>query len=635
MRETDFIGQNKEKWADYERVLNSGSADAERLSRLFVETTDDLSFARTYYPNRSVRVYINGIAQYVYHKVYRNRKREKGAFKNYWKAELPDAVWHARKTLLASFLIFLLGMGIGLLSSAHDPSFVNLILGDGYVQMTEENIAKGNPLGVYDQGGMLETFLYITWNNIRVGVLCFLLGLLFQAGSVFIVLSNAVMVGAFFWFFIERKLFGEMFYAVMLHGTLELSMIVLAGAAGMTLGRGLVQPGSYTRLQALLISARQGIRIMLGVSAFLVVAGFIEGFATRFTNAPNFIRGLVVLLSAALIVGYFVVYPYRRYKRGLTALPTEEETFASIDDDGNVAGIRSTGEIVNSGWRNYLPKANAHVIASVVGGAFITLFYIVSTPLELLGTLDTRGYSSGDIIDSFFDGFWFWDEAEPFFRGGDNVLVFFPLYIVFGSLLWWSSRAFLRRKDPDFRPTLRRKFRILANSFVAAFFLLLPIFFNDGDEESILLMAVIFGISWPFFLLQLATAQRENHVFMVALVRTFDLFRKGGMRVIGAFYAQLLVLMAGMSIVSAPILYLVYDIIGSNIKSDYYWSFAIPAIIYIFVLHSAIGALVQVLIHTIFSAQGTAAEICDASELMAEIERIELKSKAYGLEKDS
>ena len=635
MRETDFIGQNKEKWADFERVLNSGSADAERLSRLFVETTDDLSFARTYYPNRSVRVYINGIAQYVYHKVYRNRRREKGAFANFWKADLPDAIWHARKTLLASFLIFLLGMGIGMLSSAHDPGFVSLILGEGYVEMTEQNIANGNPMGVYGQGGMLETFLEITWNNIRVGVLCFLLGLLFQAGSIFIVLSNAVMVGTFFWFFIERKLFGEMFYAVMLHGTLELSMIVLAGAAGMTLGRGLVHPGSYSRLQALLISARHGIRIMLGVSAFLVVAGFIEGFATRFTNAPNFIRGLVVLLSAGLVVGYFVVYPYRRYKRGLTSDPTEEETFADFDDEGEVAGIRPTGEIVNNGWRSYLPAANRHVIVSIIGAAFITTCYIATTPIELFASLYDPNYYGGDLIGSFFDGFWFWDEAEPFFRAGDNLLVLPPLYVVFSLLLWWSTKAYLRHRRPNFKPNGGRKRRLLANSFAAAFFLLIPLLFNNGGDESIVLMALVCSLAWPFFLLQFATAQLEGHSFITATTRSFALLRKGGLRIFGAFYAQLLVLMAGMSIVSAPLLYLLYDIIGNNISSEHDWAFAFPTIVYIFIFHAAVGAFVQVLIHTVFGAQGTAAEITDARELISEIERIQLKTKAYGLEKDS
>lgn len=635
MRETDFIGQNKEKWAEFERVLSSGSADAERLSRLFVETTDDLSFARTYYPNRSVRVYINGIAQYVYHKVYRNRRREKGAFKRFWKADLPDAVWHARKTLLAAFLIFLLGMGIGLLSSAHDPSFVNLILGDSYVEMTERNIAKGNPLGVYDQGGMLETFLYITWNNIRVGVLCFLLGLLFQAGSVFIILSNAVMVGAFFWFFIERKLFGEMFYAVMLHGTLELSMIVLAGAAGMTLGRGLVHPGSYSRLQALLISARHGIRIMLGVSAFLVVAGFIEGFATRFTNAPNLIRGLVVLLSAVLVVGYFVVYPYRRYKLGLTSIPTEEEPYADAEDPGSIAGIRPTGEIVNNSWRSYLPRLSRHVLISIVGAAFITTLVVATTPIELLAAFFGPDYYGGDIISSFFDGFWFWDEAEPFFRIGSDPFLFPPLYLVFSTLLWWTTRSYMRQRKPDFKPHAGRKRRWLANSFVAAFLLLLPLLINDGDEENILLTALICSVLWPFLLLQFATAQIEGRMFALRFRRTLSLFRNAWLRVIGAYYAQLLVIMAGMSIISAPLLYLLYDIIGSNIKSDYDWAFAYPAILYMFIFLSATGSFVQVLVHTVFNAQGTAAEICDAHELIGELERIQLKSNAYGLEKDS
>ena len=125
------------------------------------------------------------------------------------------------------------------------------------------------------------------------------------------------MVGAFIYFFIERGLFKESFLAIMLHGTLELSMIVMAGCAGFALSKGLIFPGTYTRGQALVFSARNGVRIMIGVSVLLLYAAFIESFATRYTDLPNvengkliidLIRGAVILFSFALVLGYFVYY---------------------------------------------------------------------------------------------------------------------------------------------------------------------------------------------------------------------------------------------------------------------------------------------------------------------------------------
>jgi hypothetical protein len=70
MKETEFIRQNKEKSNRLEKLLNDPHKDPDQLTDLFIETTDDLSFSRTYYPNRSVRVYLNGIAQQVFRVIY-------------------------------------------------------------------------------------------------------------------------------------------------------------------------------------------------------------------------------------------------------------------------------------------------------------------------------------------------------------------------------------------------------------------------------------------------------------------------------------------------------------------------------------------------------------------------------------
>src|SRR6185295_9341162 len=102
------------------------------------------------------------------------------------------------------------------------------------------------------------------------------------------------------------------------HGTLEISSIILAGGAGLTLGRGLIFPGTYSRLQSLQISGVRSLKLMLGIAPVFVLAAVIESFLTRYTDAPAFLKVALILLSAAFIIGYFVIYPWLKSKSGFT-----------------------------------------------------------------------------------------------------------------------------------------------------------------------------------------------------------------------------------------------------------------------------------------------------------------------------
>jgi len=79
MKETQFIKQNKEKWQSFERILKQENASPEELKNVYIQVTDDLSYARTFYPNRSVRVYLNSISKNVYNKInaYKKTKKDK------------------------------------------------------------------------------------------------------------------------------------------------------------------------------------------------------------------------------------------------------------------------------------------------------------------------------------------------------------------------------------------------------------------------------------------------------------------------------------------------------------------------------------------------------------------------------
>ncbi len=124
------------------------------------------------------------------------------------------------------------------------------------------------------------------------------------------------MVGTFIMFFFREQQLSQAFPVIMLHGTIELSSIVIAAAAGFTMGNSLLFPGTYSRLASFKMGAIKGLKIVMGLVPFFILAGFIESFITRYAFMPLSIKVLIIGLSATLMVYYFVIYPIRLKHHG-------------------------------------------------------------------------------------------------------------------------------------------------------------------------------------------------------------------------------------------------------------------------------------------------------------------------------
>ena len=109
----------------------------------------------------------------------------------------------------------------------------------------------------------------------------------------------------------------------MLHGTLELSSIVVAGAAGLAMGNGWLFPGTYSRLVSFQRGAKRGMKIIVGTVPLFIVAGFIESFVTRHTEINNYVRLSIILLSFVFIIFYFIYLPYKRNKHAHSSRETQ------------------------------------------------------------------------------------------------------------------------------------------------------------------------------------------------------------------------------------------------------------------------------------------------------------------------
>ncbi len=307
MREALFVKRNADKWRDIEQ---NPSRDPDELTNRFVELTDDLSYARTFYPDSSVTRYLNGLTGQMHRGLMQNRRDDRGRVRTFWFYELPLLFKQSHRLLALSAGIFLAACILGWVSASHDNTFVRLILGDGYVNMTLENIKKGDPLGVYNSRDEATMFVQITLNNIYVAFRTFVFGLFASFGTMAMLFYNGVMLGAFQYFFHERGLLLESVLKIWIHGTLEISAIVIAGCAGLTVGNSLLFPGTYSRLESFKRGMKQGLKIAIGLVPIFIMAGFLESFITRLTMPP-IVSGLIILVSATFIGWYFIVYPIR------------------------------------------------------------------------------------------------------------------------------------------------------------------------------------------------------------------------------------------------------------------------------------------------------------------------------------
>ena len=310
MTETQFIEQNKEKWKELESLLTRRIKDPDRLHELFAKVSADLSYARTFFPNRSVRLYLNNLTQQVFDLIrHQENKFELASLINFFQSRLPSEIYRSRRAFYISMLVFFTAILVGVVSSLNDPEFPTVILGEDYIAMTEQNIAAGDPMAVYKNRSRMDMFLTITVNNIRVAFLAFVMGLLGGVGTILILVVNGIMVGAFQYYFYSKGLFLTSFLTIWIHGTLEISAIVIAGASGLILGQGLVFPNTYDRLISLQINAKRALTILMGTIPLFVIAGLLESFVTRNTGWPDAIRWSIILFSLIFVVGMWIIVP--------------------------------------------------------------------------------------------------------------------------------------------------------------------------------------------------------------------------------------------------------------------------------------------------------------------------------------
>lgn len=317
MREVAFVRRHQERWQQFEQeIKHTAGADPDRLAELFIELTDDLAYARAQYPSSQTTQYLNHLTAQVYNILYKSRRERGSRIVRFWLRDVPMVMLGARRVMLFSGMVLLLGMVVGFLSGMYDDTLARAVLGDAYVDMTIRNIERGDPMAVYKDDDMLWMFARICWNNLYVSFRMTATGVLTPVFPILMLLYNAVMLGVFHGLFQQHGQLDQALLTVWVHGAFEISAIIVAGAAGIIVGNGLLFPGTYTRKQALVRAMRNAGVIIAGLIPFIIVAALLESFVTRWTSMPLVLNIFIILGSFGLIWWYVLVLPTILVRRG-------------------------------------------------------------------------------------------------------------------------------------------------------------------------------------------------------------------------------------------------------------------------------------------------------------------------------
>ena len=309
-------------WRRHETLLQSqrGRKDLESSEVLeFVKgyrsLSRDVSLARNALPNSQITLYLETLLLRSFDLVHRKPYNLLRQFIYLLRYELPVVMRELRGAILISVAIFLLSAFIGWWLVYTYPELAALFASPKMIETVQQGGLWTDDLLNVVPSSILS--VGIMTNNIVVAMTAFVLGTLYGLGTLYMMSLNGAMLGGVFAFTARYDLAGKLFEFVIAHGIVELSVIVLAGAAGMKIGEALVRPGQLTRRDAFNKAASNASKVIAVGALLLIGSGFIEGFISP---NPAFSLGTRVTIGVAYGVFMLLLLTGRLWPR--RKLPT-------------------------------------------------------------------------------------------------------------------------------------------------------------------------------------------------------------------------------------------------------------------------------------------------------------------------
>jgi uncharacterized membrane protein SpoIIM required for sporulation len=316
-----FIARNTPVWNRLAQLTSQARhglgrlapAEIDELVVLYQRVSAHLSHARTAYRDPSLTMRLTTLVTQASGVIYRGRSRPGIAITEFFAWRFPAAVYQSGRFIAASAALLLIpaivmGVWLGTSDAARDVSAPEEVRA-AYIENDFESY--------YSSDSATNFATQVTVNNIQVALAAFAGGVLAGIPTVYLLVYNGANVGLAAGLFADAGQLDRFFGLILPHGLLELTAVVIAGAAGLRVGWAVIVPGDRSRIEAIGAESRQAVLIALGLMVAFVAAGFIEGFVTG-RGVPTALRIAIGVAAELAFVLWIVVQGRTATARGIT-----------------------------------------------------------------------------------------------------------------------------------------------------------------------------------------------------------------------------------------------------------------------------------------------------------------------------
>lgn len=316
MRVADRLAQREASWRELDELLDrlanrrlrtARAAQVVRLGELYRAACADLMLAETHDLPRDTVVYLHALVGRAHNAVYRAQGFRFGDWARALFGTAPRQL-RADPALRLSAAVFFGAFLLCALLVAGKPSYAHRLLSDSMIEMMEQSFAE--PPGAERKDGLsrndsLMAGFYIQ-HNTSIGLQCFAYGLFFGLGSLYQLLSNAMILGSVFGYMATSPCAVNFFTFVTAHAPFELTAIVFSGAAGLRLGYGLIDTQGQSRLASLRREAHRALPTVGAAVVLFFLAAFLEGYVSA-SPLPYVAKASIALGCAGVLAAYLAL----------------------------------------------------------------------------------------------------------------------------------------------------------------------------------------------------------------------------------------------------------------------------------------------------------------------------------------
>ena len=246
--------------------------------RSYPELARDLAVARRVLPDSAMAQQLHRLYVRFHRSLFQPAAHLGHDLARLFGAEVPAVVAELRLKIFVVAAGFALACGAGWWLVATFPELARLFASEEMIEGVEEGRLWTDGLLNIMPSSVLSVRIFT--NNVAVAIIAFCLGAIYGLGTIYIVALNGLMLGTMLAFTARHDLLMRLVEFVAAHGFVEISIIVIASAAGFSVGEAIVRPAHRTRAEAFRRAATGSAKLMLPCILLLIGAGLIEGYVS-------------------------------------------------------------------------------------------------------------------------------------------------------------------------------------------------------------------------------------------------------------------------------------------------------------------------------------------------------------------